>query len=322
MPDIMHFVQIHVPLEPAYQAVTKAEGIRGWWTRDVALGARVGETGEFGFNEHRFVVKVRVEELEPPVRVGWKVISGAPGWEGTTIGFDLRADGSDTVLSFTHRGFKQATEGYASATTRWGAYLVSLKQFLETGKGAPNPEDVFAEPVARRTTDFRIPTDSKLSAPRAVADGGEGTIIATADVSAPPERVFRALTTDEVERWWGHPDFYRQTDWKADLRVCGQWTVMVRFPDGTTNGASGEFAEIDPPRKVVMTRRFEQHPLLGTRETTVTYRFDPIATSTRVTVRDEGFLGRGQAAYGNAEHWGRVLGWLAAYLESDNGGAL
>lgn len=163
-------------------------------------------------------------------------------------------------------------------------------------------------------TDFRLPTASKWRAPRAVADGGGGTMIATAEVEAPPERVFRALTTNEVEQWWGAPGFYRQMDWKADLRVCGQWSVIVRFADGSTNGGSGEFAEIDAPRKIVMTRSFEDHPLLGTREATITYRLDPIATGTRVTVRDEGFVGRSEAAYGDAEYWERVLGWLAAYV--------
>ncbi|HEY6271552.1 MAG TPA: SRPBCC domain-containing protein [Terriglobales bacterium] len=162
-----------------------------------------------------------------------------------------------------------------------------------------------------------MPTASKWSAPRAVADGGGGMIIATAEVAAPPERVFRALTTNEVERWWGHAGFYRQTGWKADLRVCGQWSVTVRFADGSTNAGSGEFVEIDAPRKIVMTRKFEKHPLLGTRETTITYRLDPIATGTRVTVRDEGFIGRSEAAYGNAEHWERVLGWLDAYLRPE-----
>ena len=29
---------------------------------------------------------------------------------------------------------------------------------------------------------------------------------------------------------------------------------------------------------------------------------------------DEGFIGRSEAAFGNAEHWERVLGWLDAYL--------
>jgi uncharacterized protein YndB with AHSA1/START domain len=164
------------------------------------------------------------------------------------------------------------------------------------------------------TTDFRLPTAAIWRAPRAVADGGGGTIIATAQVEASPERVFQALTTDEVERWWGHPELYRSTGWKADLRVRGGWSVTVRLVDGTTNVGSGEFAEIDVPRKLVMTRRFEKHPLQGTRETTITYRLDRVDGGTLVTVRDEGFVGRSEAAYGNAEHWERVLAWLAAYL--------
>jgi hypothetical protein len=48
--------------------------------------------------------------------------------------------------------------------------------------------------------DYRMPTASKWAAPRAVADSGGGIIIATAEMSAPPERVFCALTTDEIER--------------------------------------------------------------------------------------------------------------------------
>lgn len=168
---------------------------------------------------------------------------------------------------------------------------------------------------SNRRTDFRLPTASKWAAPRAVADGGGGMIIATAEIAALPERVFQALTTNEVESWWGHPDFYRQTDWKADLRVCGPWSVTVQFKDGSTNGGSGEFAEIDKPRKLVMTRRFERHPLQGTRETIITYRFEPLASGTRLTMREEGYIGRSEAAYGNAEHWERVLAWLDAYMK-------
>jgi hypothetical protein len=50
--------------------------------------------------------------------------------------------------------------------------------------------------------------------------------------------------------------------------------------------------------KFLMTRKFEKHPLLGTHQTTITYRLEPVANDTRVTVRDEGFVGRGEAAYG------------------------
>jgi uncharacterized protein YndB with AHSA1/START domain len=120
---------------------------------------------------------------------------------------------------------------------------------------------------SKTKTDFRTPTASKWSAPRAVADAGSGMIIATAEVAALPEQVFHALTTpDELARWWGHPDFYRSTDWTLDLCVCGQWSTIVRLTDGSTNLGSGEFAEIDTPRKLVMTWKFEKHPLQGARD--------------------------------------------------------
>jgi uncharacterized protein YndB with AHSA1/START domain len=164
-------------------------------------------------------------------------------------------------------------------------------------------------------TDFRFPSGAKM-APRAVADGGGGTILAVADISATPERVFDALSTDEVERWWRAPEYYFQRDWKGDLRVAGPWSVAVVWPDGNVVHADGEFCEVSRPDKLVMTRRFDGHPLLGPRQTTITYRIERNEGGTRLTVRDEGFIGRAAAAYGNAEHWEHVLGWLDAYMAS------
>ena len=180
--------------------------------------------------------------------------------------------------------------------------------------GDIDTEETFVDQAVK--PDFRLPSANKLQ-PRAVADGSGGTIIAVADISAPPERVFKALTTDEVERWWGAPGFYRQRDWQADLRVPGEWRVSVVWEDGNVVHADGEFCEISSPNKLVMTRRFDNHPLLGPRATTITYRIEPGEAGSRLTVRDEGFVGRTRAAYGNAEHWERVLDWLETYMTSD-----
>ena len=142
MPDIMHLVKIHASPDKVYQAITTAEGVRNSWTRDTALDSKVSGTGEFGLNGHQFVIKVKIDELTPQTHVGWKMISsGLPAFDGTTIAFDLRANGSDTMLAFAHRGFKRADDGFAGATTRWGFYLVSLKRYPEGGQGSPNPID-------------------------------------------------------------------------------------------------------------------------------------------------------------------------------------
>jgi len=139
MHDIMHLIRIHASSDRAYEAITAADGIRQWWTRDAAIAAKVGGVGEFEFNGKRFVAKVTIKELSPTTRVRWKV--GNAAWPGHDIEFNLKADGNDTTLLFAHRGFPRADEGFASATTRWGFYLLSLKQYLQTGKGTPNPDD-------------------------------------------------------------------------------------------------------------------------------------------------------------------------------------
>ena len=139
MHDIMHLVKIHASSESVYQAITTAEGIRQWWTRDAAIKPEVGAAGEFGFNGRRFVAKVTVEELNPTTGVRWKVTNSA--WQGQDIEFNLKADGNDTILVFAHRDFPRADEGYASATFRWSFYLLSLKRYMESRKGTPNPDD-------------------------------------------------------------------------------------------------------------------------------------------------------------------------------------
>ena len=49
MPDILHRLTIHAPPERVFEALTTAEGIRNWWTRDADLDARIGGAGEFCF---------------------------------------------------------------------------------------------------------------------------------------------------------------------------------------------------------------------------------------------------------------------------------
>jgi uncharacterized protein YndB with AHSA1/START domain len=85
-------------------------------------------------------------------------------------------------------------------------------------------------------------------------------ILVFAEVSGTPDRVLRALTTNEVEKWWTIPGVYYLKDWKADLHVQGRWSVTVELNDGKQLNKWGEFCELDIPNKIVMTRRFGGNP--------------------------------------------------------------
>ena len=142
VPEILHLIKIRAAQDKVFQAVSTADDIRGWWTRDAVLDPRVGGTGEFGFYGHRMVINVRVAALAPPGHAAWDVLSSTGGaFDGTTISFDLTSADGITSLLFAHRGFKPEGNNIPSATTRWGFYLLSLKRYVETGTGTPNPED-------------------------------------------------------------------------------------------------------------------------------------------------------------------------------------
>lgn len=149
--------------------------------------------------------------------------------------------------------------------------------------------------------------------PRAMANGE--TVIASAEIHASSEQVITALVTDEVECWWGSAGTYRMTGWTADLRIGGRWGATVKTADGRSLPASGTFLEIETPRRIVQTRRYDwDHPTLGRNETTVAYLLEPTARGTRLIICHGGFAGFPEAAGEHADGWARVLGWLQRYF--------
>jgi uncharacterized protein YndB with AHSA1/START domain len=65
--------------------------------------------------------------------------------------------------------------------------------------------------------------------------------------------VFDAVTTATgIAQWWG-PDAGPVLLAEADRRVGGRYRVRFRTLRGTEHESSGEFLEIDPPKRVVMS---------------------------------------------------------------------
>jgi uncharacterized protein YndB with AHSA1/START domain len=153
-------------------------------------------------------------------------------------------------------------------------------------------------------------TISKSDA-RAVADLTEGKIVAMVEIAAPADRVFRALTTDEITKWWGSADDYRTTKFTADVRPGGRWRSDGVGADGSAFYVEGEFREVDPPHKLVQTWKA---PWDGSHETVITFKLEAIDGGTRVTLRHEGFGDRVASCAGHTAGWERVLGWLVAFV--------
>jgi uncharacterized protein YndB with AHSA1/START domain len=143
MPDIRHRVAVAAPLGPVYQAVSTAEGISEWWTREGVQGrAEVGSTLRFFFGQPEPAAVMEVTALDPGGHVRWRCVGGADEWIGTTLDFELRAGEGETVILFTHAGWRTASEFMAHCSARWAYFLLSLKRLVEVGKGTPFPDDL------------------------------------------------------------------------------------------------------------------------------------------------------------------------------------
>ena len=150
---------------------------------------------------------------------------------------------------------------------------------------------------------------------RALADVNRGTILAVVEIAAPVQKIFDALTSSEVTRWWGSPDTYQVTEWQAEVRPGGKWRASgVSAADGQAFSVEGEYLEVSQPTRLVQTWVADWD---DGNVTTLTYELSSINGGTRLTLWHEGFAGRPQSCAGHTQGWERVLGWLTAYASAD-----
>jgi hypothetical protein len=69
-------------------------------------------------------------------------VDGPPEWIGTVITFDLSVVGGQTIIIFGHRDWKEEIEFMAHCSMKWAVFLLSLREYVQTGKGKPSPHDL------------------------------------------------------------------------------------------------------------------------------------------------------------------------------------
>ena len=141
MPDILHRVAIKSSPNGAYRALATREGLAGWWTTDTQGDCNIGGVIQFRFGT-RGRIDMKVLELDPAKRVLWQVVDGPSDWIGTKVSFALTQDDDFTIVLFKHQGWKEPIEFMHHCSTKWALFLMSMKSLVETGKGAPYPNDI------------------------------------------------------------------------------------------------------------------------------------------------------------------------------------
>ncbi|MFC9437778.1 SRPBCC domain-containing protein [Nocardia sp. NPDC057030] len=141
MVDILHRVGVRSQsVDDVYAALTSVDKLAVWWAGDTKGDADAGGVIEFRFTAGGFDMKVA--DAQPGERVLWEVIGGPEEWIGTQVVWDLKREDGYTIILFKHQGWKEPGEFMHHCSTKWATYLLSLKQLVETGKGAPDPHEV------------------------------------------------------------------------------------------------------------------------------------------------------------------------------------
>jgi uncharacterized protein YndB with AHSA1/START domain len=146
MADIIHRIGIKASSDQVFHALTSLKGLANWWTEEVLGDGKVGGRIEFRFRSTAGVLigamVMEVQALHAERDVRWRCVDGPPEWIGTDITFQLSAVDGQTILVFGHRNWREAVEFTAHCSMKWAVFLLSLREYVETGKGKPSPNDL------------------------------------------------------------------------------------------------------------------------------------------------------------------------------------
>lgn len=146
MTDITHRIGITSPATQVYEALTSLDGLSQWWTEEVLGDGRIGGRIEFCFRSETGDVKgkmvMEVQELNAHKDVRWRCVEGPAEWVGTDITFQLSQQDSQTIVLFGHRNWREEVEFTSHCSMKWATFLLSLREYVETGKGKAAPHDL------------------------------------------------------------------------------------------------------------------------------------------------------------------------------------
>ena len=91
---------------------------------------------EFRFGD-QWCNKMKVKELLPDQHIEWECMEGAADWIGTRLSFFLDQNEGRTRVRFSHAGWLDDGDFFALCNSTWARYMRSLKDYCQSGEGAP-----------------------------------------------------------------------------------------------------------------------------------------------------------------------------------------
>ena len=163
-------------------------------------------------------------------------------------------------------------------------------------------------------------SSTETSATSAQPGSEHPRVVLERTLDAPRELVFKAWTDPEMlARWWG-PTYFTNPVCELDVRPGGAILIHMAAPDGAVYPMTGEFNEIVPPERLVMTSSaFASVGGIFLLEDVTTVTFEEYEGKTKLTVEAVVTKAAPEAAgplSGMEEGWSQSLDNLARLLET------
>jgi uncharacterized protein YndB with AHSA1/START domain len=130
---------------------------------------------------------------------------------------------------------------------------------------------------------------------------------------APVDLVWRCWTEKEHLEQWSRPRGFTIPKSEGGLGVGGKWHVTMRTPDGHELGLGGEYREIVPLKRLVMTHAWDDESGKPGHQTIVAVTFEALGQRTKVTLVQTGF-DSDESRNGHEGGWRECFDILAEHL--------
>ena len=113
-----------------------------WGTTETQGESAVGKKLEFWFYG-KYLKEMLVTTLKDDELVRWSATERSDSdWVNTEIEWKSFREGDKTILHLRHSKWREDAIAFPQTSMHWVLFMLSLKEFVETGKGRPHPYDM------------------------------------------------------------------------------------------------------------------------------------------------------------------------------------
>ena len=140
MARIRHRVGMAGDIDRIYRATHEPAGLVGWWASTADGRPDVGQVVNLHFAALA-TLSFEIAALEANARVRLRCVSGPGPWQDSRLDFAFERDEKQVWVGLIHENPSAAEDDFVYFSTKWPIYLLSLRDFIETGTGTPYPNE-------------------------------------------------------------------------------------------------------------------------------------------------------------------------------------